>query len=424
MRRLYSLLLYLLMPLVLAYLFLRGLRSREYLKRWPERFANFEAPERGGGIWVHAVSMGEVNAASSLIKALAKTYPDKPLYITTFTPTGSARVRELFGDTVFHVYSPLDLPGSVRRFFDRVQPGLAIILETEIWPNLYHEMAARGIPSLIANARISDQSFDRYRRISRLAGPALSCVSHIAAQSETDANRLRAIGAPAERITVAGNLKFDVTLPPSLLEEGETIRMSWGTHRPVLVAGSTHENDEGPILEAFRNLLGDFSQALLVLVPRHPERFGRAAQAARSAGLQVALRSEGASCTPQTQCLVIDAMGELLRYYAACDVAFVGGSLERVGGHNVLEPAALARPVVVGPHTFNFADITRQLVEAGAALQVREGSELESVFRGLLQEPETRDRMGRTAYQMVKSGQGAVARTLDIVSGLLTEEAG
>ena len=424
MRRLYSLLLYLLMPLVLAYLFLRGLRSREYLKRWPERFANFPAPERGGGIWVHAVSMGEVNAASSLIKALVKTYPETPVYITTFTPTGSARVRELFGDTVFHVYSPLDLPGSVRRFFDRVQPGLAIILETEIWPNLYHEMAARCIPSLIANARISDRSFGRYRRIRSLAGPALSCISQIAAQSETDAERLRAIGAPAERVTVAGNLKFDVTLPPSLLEEGETLRMSWGTHRPVLVAGSTHENDEGPILQAFRDLLDEFSQALLVLVPRHPERFGRAAQAARAAGLRVALRSEGARCSPQTQCLVVDAMGELLRYYAACDVAFVGGSLERIGGHNVLEPAALARPVVVGPHTFNFADITRQLLEAGAALQVREGRELESVFRTLLREPETRDRMGRTAYRMVKSGQGAVNRTLAIVSGLFTEEAG
>jgi 3-deoxy-D-manno-octulosonic-acid transferase len=424
MRRLYSLLLYLLTPLVLAYLFMRGLRSRGYRLRWSERFGLIKAPERDGGIWIHAVSMGEVNAASALIKALAAAYPGMPLYITTFTPTGSERVKELFGDSVYHVYSPLDLPGSVKRFFDRVRPGLAIIMETEIWPNLYDEIRARGIPSLIANARISDHSFGRYRRFKKLAGPALACISRIAAQSDGDADRLREIGAPPERVTVTGNLKFDVSLPPSLFEQGENIRTSWGTHRLVLVAGSTHENDELPILAAFARLLDEFPQALLVLVPRHPERFSRAAQTARSAGLHVSLRSESASCSPQTQCLVVDAMGELLKYYAACDVAFVGGSLERIGGHNVLEPAALSRPVVVGPHTFNFADITRQLLQAGAAVQVQDGNELEEVFRRLFQDPETRDRMGLAGQGLVKNGQGAVNRTLDLVSELFTEGVG
>ena len=424
MRSVYSFLLYLLMPLVLLYLFIRGLRSREYLSRWSERFGYFDPPALGDGIWIHAVSMGEVNAASTLIRALQKQYPDTPLYITTFTPTGSSRVRELFGDAVFHVYLPFDLPGSVNRFFERLRPRLAIILETEIWPNLFHAAACRDIPSVIVNARISDHSFDRYLRFRKLTSLALGQVSRIAAQSENDAQRLKAIGAPEQTVTMTGNLKFDTSLPPSLLELGDSIRLAWGTHRLVLVAGSTHENDEGPVFKAFKHLLDDFPDALLVLVPRHPERFGRAAQLARAAGLRVALRSESASCGAEIQCFVIDAMGELLRYYAACDVAFVGGSLESIGGHNVLEPAALSRPVVVGPHTFNFADITKQLIEAEAAVQVQDGEEFEEVVRRLFAEPETRDRMGRAGSELVRSGQGAVKRTLAIIDKLFIREAG
>lgn len=424
MRTLYSLLLYLLMPLVLLYLFLRGLRSRGYLARWSERFGRFDPPGRKSGIWIHAVSMGEVNAASVLIKALIERYPDRPLYITTFTPTGSERVRELFGDTVFHVYSPLDLPGAVGRFFDRLQPGLAIIMETEIWPNLYHEAKKRGIPLLIANARISDNSFANYRRFGKLTALTLAMVTRIAAQSEKDAGRLRDIGAPPERLAVTGNLKFDVKLPPSLLEQGDSIRLAWGPNRLVLVAGSTHEEEEGIVLRAFLEILGDYPDALLVLVPRHPERFGRAAQAARTAGLRVSLRSEGGVCPPKTQCFLINAMGELQRYFAACDVAFVGGSLERIGGHNVLEPAALAKPVVVGPHTFNFADITQQLVEAGAAVQLADEKGFEAAVRQLFEEPETRDRMGQAGRELFLSGQGAVVRTLEIIDSLLTAEAG
>ncbi|MEE4216919.1 MAG: lipid IV(A) 3-deoxy-D-manno-octulosonic acid transferase [Xanthomonadales bacterium] len=424
MRSVYSFLLYLLMPLVLLYLLLRGLRSREYLSRWSERFGYFDPPAEDGGIWVHAVSMGEVNAASTLIQGLQKQYPDAPLYITTFTPTGSSRVRELFGDTVFHVYSPFDLPGSVSRFFERLRPALAIILETEIWPNLFRAAASRSVPSVIVNARISDRSFGSYRRFRKLTSMALGQVSRIAAQSATDAKRLLEIGAPESILAVTGNLKFDVSLPPSLLEQGESIRLAWGANRPVLVAGSTHENDEIPVLKAFAHLLDEFPDALLVLVPRHPERFGRAAALARAAGLRVSLRSENASCGPDMQCFVIDAMGELLPYYAACDIAFVGGSLEPIGGHNVLEPAALCKPVLVGPHTFNFADITQQLTEAKAAIQVQDGVELERALRRLFAEPETRDRMGRAGSELVRNGQGAVKRTLAIIDEVFIREAG
>lgn len=420
MRALYSFLVYLLTPLVLLHLLFRGLRSSDYLKRWPERFAFFDPPEETGGIVVHAVSMGEVNAASSLIKELARRYPEYPLCLTTLTPTGSQRVRELFGWTAFHVYVPLDLPGAVKRFYDRVQPRLVVIMETEIWPNLYHQASIRDIPILIANARISDTSFGRYQRLKKLIAPALGSVSQIGAQSARDVDRLADLGANRDRLQLTGNLKFDVNLPPSLVEQGDSIRLAWGTDRLVLLAGSTREGDEGPVLDAFKQILPAFPNALLVLVPRHPERFGRAAQLARAAGLKVSTRSENISCPRSTQCFVIDAMGELARYYAACDVAFVGGSLAKTGGHNVLEPAALCKPVIVGPHTFNFEEITRQLIDQQAAIRVQNTSELAGAVRVLFSEPETRDRMGRNGLQLVKSGQGALDRTLDLVEQLIT----
>jgi len=420
MRKLYSLLIYLITPLALLYLAFRGLRSRDYLKRWPERFAFFAAPETTGGIVVHAASMGEVNAASVLIRELGKRYPEFPLCLTSLTPTGSDRVQTLFAETVFHVYAPLDLPGAVKRFFDRVQPRLLIIMETEIWPNLYYQAAARNIPILIANARISPNSVKGYKRFRKMTAAALDQVSQIAAQSSRDAARLIELGADETRLSVTGNLKFDVRLPPSLIEQGDSIRLAWGTDRLVLLAGSTHEGDEGPLLEAFKGVLDTHPGALLVLVPRHPERFGRAAQLARSAGLRVSLRSEGISCARSTQCFVIDSMGELLRYYAACDVAFVGGSLDTTGGQNVLEPAALCKPVLVGPHTFNFEEITRQLIDCQAAFRIQNAAELEAIVRRLFNEPELRDRMGQAGFKLVRSGQGALDRTLEIVDSLLT----
>jgi 3-deoxy-D-manno-octulosonic-acid transferase len=420
MRSLYTLLLYLATPLVLLYLFLRGFRDQEYFRRWPERFGRFAAPPRSGGIVVHAVSMGEVNAASVMVQELRRRYPDEPLYLTTLTPTGSARVRELFGDAVFHVYAPLDLPGSVRRFLGRVKPRLLIIMETEIWPNLYHQAAASGVPILIANARISQRSINGYRRLRRLTGTALANVSRFAAQSDLDAERLIEIGAPAGRVVVSGNMKFDVRMAPSLAEQGEAMRVAWGTQRLVLVAGSTHEDDEKPLLQAFSRLLPTFPDALLILVPRHPERFARAAQLARQAGFRVALRSEAINCPAGTQCFVVDAMGELPRFYAAGDVAFVGGSLDTTGGHNMLEPAALSKPVLVGPHTANFADITHQLLEADAAMRVTNAATLEEAVRRLFKAPDLRDRMGRAGFALVQNGQGAVGRTLEIIGSLLT----
>ncbi len=420
MRWLYTLLIYLITPLVLLLLAIRGLQNRDWLKRWPQRFGWFDPPAITGGIVVHAVSVGEVNAASSLVKALSQHFPQLPLCLTTFTPTGSDRVYSLFRNEVLHVYAPLDLRGAVKRFFDRVQPVILIIMETEIWPNLYFEAKRRDIPVMIANARISERSIGGYRRFKRMTTAVLSQVSCVAAQSKLDAERLVEIGADEARLEVTGNLKFDVELPPGLLEQSEAIRRAWGSERPVLVAGSTHEGDEKPLLEAFKQLLKQFPDALLVLVPRHPERFGRAAQLTRACGLTVCLHSERIDCPPSAQCFIVDAMGELLPYYAACDVAFVGGSLEPIGGHNALEPAALAKPVLFGPHTFNFKDITDQLLNTGAAIRVNNARDLEETTTRLFKQPDLRVQMGRAGLELVKSGQGALARTLEIVQKLIT----
>ena len=415
MRWFYSLCIYLATPLILIFAAIRGLRDRDYLKRWPERFGFFEAPESTGCIVIHAASVGEVNAAAILINALRERFPGLALCLTTFTPTGSGRALELFEDKVFHVYAPLDYPGATRRFFDRVRPSLLIIMETEIWPNFYYEASRHDVPMMIANARTSLHSIKGYRRFRWIIATTLARVSIIGAQSESDAGRLIEIGADPARIEVTGNLKFDMNLPPSLMESGEAIRQNWGTNRPVLVAGSTHEGEEQAVIEAFKGLLKQFPNALLVLVPRHPERFGRAAQLARTSGLAVSLRSEGIDCPPSTHCFIIDTMGELLRYYAACDVAFVGGSLATVGGHNALEPAALAKPVLFGPHTFNFEDITTQLLNAGAAIRVSSARDLEQAAIRLFTQPDLRDQMGQAGLELVKKGQGALEKTLKMV---------
>ncbi len=419
MRWLYTLLIYLTTPLLFVLLAILGLRNRAWLQHWPQRFGYFTPPHKTGGIVVHAVSVGEVNVASTLVKALLQRFPELPLCLTTFTPTGSDRAWDLFHDDVFHLYVPLDLRGAVNRFFDHVQPRLLIIMETEIWPNLYFEAKQRDIPILIANARISERSIRAYSRFRRLTAATLHAVS-IAAQSKSDASRLIEIGADEAQIEVTGNLKFDLELPTDLLEQGEEIRQSWGTERPVLLAGSTHEGEEKPVLEAFRQLLKRFPQALLVLAPRHPERFSRASRLARTCGFTVCLHSEYADCPPGAQCFIVYAMGELLRYYAACDVAFVGGSLEPIGGHNTLEPAALAKPVLFGPHTFNFEEISNQLLHAGAAIRVHHARDLERVATRLFRQPELRHQMGHAGLELVKSGKGALEQTLKIAEKLIT----
>ncbi len=415
MRLLYSSILYLLTPLVLLRLAWRGLRAPEYWKRWPGRFGFFSAPQLNETIWIHAVSVGEFQAALPLIKALQARYPDVRMVVTTTTPTGSARVRAALGDTVFHVYAPYDLPDAVRRFLGRIRPRVAIIMETELWPNLFHGCHARGIPLILANARLSERSAAGYRRIAGLSRQTLGNLTAVAAQTQDDARRLISLGADAACVHVTGNIKFDISIPASLHEQAVALRQEWGAERPVWIAASTHEGEDEQVLEAFAAVRQTVPDALLVLVPRHPERFARVAALCRKQGYEVVLRSEQRLCSATTAVFVGDSMGELMLFYAASDVAFTGGSLVATGGHNMLEPAALGIPVIVGPHTFNFAEISRMLLNAGAARQVDGATQLAEVVTAYLKDNDLRRAAGEKGRRLVEQNRGALMKLVDIV---------
>ncbi len=411
LRFLYTVAMYLATPVIVWRLAARGLRYRGYFWRWRERFGRFPDPGLHGCIWVHAVSVGEVNAALPLIHALRRRYAPRPLVVTTVTPTGSERVRALFGDEVFHVYLPYDLPRAVTRFLDRLHPALAVVMETEIWPNLFHQCGKRGIPLAVVNARLSERSLRGYRPIRALVKRALTNVSLIAAQSHADARRYRALGADASRVQVSGNLKYDMPLPKGARHRGAELRVQWGETRPVWIAASTHEGEDLAAFEAHLAVLARMPDALLLIAARHPERFRAVEHAARNLGFAVATHGAG-DANPETQCLVIDGMGVMMRYFAACDLAFVAGSLVPIGGHNVLEPAALSKPVVVGPYTFNFEEITRSMVEAGGARRIASTRELGAVVLELLRDPAELARMGAAAHAVCVRERGAVRRTM------------
>jgi len=418
-RFLYTLIMYLATPVILYRLALRGLKYRGYFDRWRERYGFFNDPGIHGSIWVHAVSMGEVNAAVPLIEALMRRYAGVPFVITTITPTGSERVQKLFGGRVFHVYLPYDLPASVRRFLDRTRPRLGVVMETEIWPNLFLECASRGVPIVVANARLSAKSLRGYGPVRPLAGRAIRSARYVAAQSPSDFKRLLELGADPARLSIVGNVKFDMAVPAELATRGRELRAGWGAHRPVWIAASTHEGEELPVLKAHAVVLRRFPDALLLIAPRHPERFKPVAQACRSFGYATRTRSEDECANSATQCFVVDSMGELLRYYAAADVAFVGGSLVEIGGHNVLEAAAQAVPVVVGPNTFNFAEITQSLIEAGGAVRAADADQLGPAILRLLSDSPDRQRRGEAARNVFEREQGAVGRTMTIIDEVL-----
>jgi 3-deoxy-D-manno-octulosonic-acid transferase len=420
-RFLYTLTMYLLTPAILYRLAVRGLRYREYFERWRERFGFVTDTGMQDSIWVHAVSMGEVNAAMPLIDALMCRYQGASFVITTVTPTGSERVRRVYGDRVMNVYLPYDLPAAIRRFLDRVRPRVALIMETEIWPNLFFECEARGIPLIVANARLSEKSLRGYGPIRPLARQALAGAHFIAAQSETDARRLRELGAPDEKISVIGNLKYDMTVPEHLVVHSRAMRVEWGARRPVWIAASTHEGEELAVIKAHADVLRRFPDALLLLVPRHPERFKPVAQACRSFGFVTRTRSEDGAATSDTQCFVVDTLGELMNFYAAADAAFVGGSLVPIGGHNVLEPAALSVPIVVGGYTFNFAEIVANLLEREAVLQIVSGDELGPTITRLLADETLRTSLGNAARVAFEHEQGSVLRTVAIIEQALRD---
>lgn len=416
---LYSILLWLLLPVTLYHLVWRGFRQREYLLRWDERYAQPQAlPALVGAIWVHAVSVGEVNAAVPLVNALRAAYPGRPLLITTITPTGSARVRAIWGDAVHHVYLPYDLHGMVFRFLRQVRPAVGVIVETEIWPNLLVGAARAGVPVVIANARLSPRSLRGYRWLSPLIRIALSGVDVIAAQSEGDAARFRQLAGPGVDIRVTGNLKYDLSLPSEVSGRAHQARQSMGL-RPVWVVASSHPDEEPLILAAHRLLRSQWPTALLLWAPRHPERFDAVAGQCAAAGWQVARRTTARLPGQEDAVFVIDTLGELLGFLAMADVAFVGGSLQPVGGHNVLEPAALGLPVLVGPHMFNFAEATALLADVGALQIVRDTDALAEAVGQLFAQPAERVRRGASGRERIARERGAVARTMALVEPLL-----
>ncbi len=419
-RVLYIALAYLLVPLALALLLWRGVRDRSYWRNLNERFG-YGRYEQQPSVWVHAVSMGEVQAAAALVRFLRSRYPQWPLVLTTVTPTGAERARALFGTEVDVRYIPIDLPGCVRRFFDRVQPRLAIILETELWPNLYHECGHRKVPLVLASARISPRSVHRYRRLVSLFRETLSHGIVIAAQSVSDAERFKSIGANPAHTHVTGNIKFDFELPPGLQAEGQRLRQRYAAARPVWIAGSTHEHEEEIVLEAHMRVRQTLPKALLVLVPRHPNRFEAAAVMLRRRGIRFVARSSSATVSADTQVLLVDTLGQLLAFYAASDVAFVGGSLVPIGGHNLLEPAALRLPILTGPHNFNSEEIANLFVEVGAVQVVHGATELTEQLTRLLNDPAERGRRGGSGRRALDENRGALQRLLDLIDPLLRE---
>ncbi|MCY4285683.1 MAG: lipid IV(A) 3-deoxy-D-manno-octulosonic acid transferase [Thiotrichales bacterium] len=417
MRLLYTVVLCLVVPLIVARLMSRGFRERAYRDRISERFGlGTHIGSRRGCLWVHAASVGEVQAATPIVRALESRYPGETILVTTTTPTGAQRAVETFGDSVVHRYLPFDLPWTMARYLDRVKPRVAIIMETEIWPNLMALCRAREVPVVLANARLSERSASRYRMFRRLYTPVFRGVAAVAAQSDKDAIRLASIGAPQECIDVTGNTKFDVPIPTGLRENAAALRRTWGATRRVWIAASTHQGEESQILAAFEQVHNRLPESLLILVPRHPERFPEAEALARRCGLISVLRSQRTTDCTKAQVYIGDTMGELLLLYAAADVAFVGGSLVEIGGHNVLEPAALGVPVFFGPHHFNFAEISRQLVEAGGAEIIIDTAHLaRSVIRHL-EDEDLRSNAGEKGRAFVKSGRGAWERVIAMIT--------
>src|SRR5690554_31027 len=415
-RILYSLLFYLLLPFILLRLLYRAWKAPAYAKRWLERFGWVRVmPQRQQGIWVHAVSVGETIAAVPMIKALQKRFPQMPIMVTTMTPTGSERVQAMLGDSVGHVYAPYDTPGAVKRFLRRLKPRILVVMETELWPNTLHYARRSGVPVVLANARLSERSARGYQRVAFLARPMLNNLSLVAAQGAADAGRFRSLGLPEEQVQVTGSIKFDLQPKTEQLAEGRALKQDWGP-RFVWVAASTHDGEDELLLEAHQKLCQLQAEALLILVPRHPERFGAVAELVKKQGFAMTRRSSGSPVAADTQVLVGDTMGEMMTFFAAADAAFVGGSLIERGGHNPLEPASLGLPVLMGPHVFNFQEICNQLSGEGGLIYVGSAENLFDRLQELAEDQALRARIGGCAKAVVDRNRGALDRLVDLVA--------
>ncbi len=411
-RLVYTILFYCALPVIYLRLLWRARRAPAYMERWRERLAWYAHENRahaGQTVLFHAVSVGETHAAQPLIERLLQARPDLRVVVTCTTPTGSARVRELFGARVEHVYLPYDLPGAVARFLDRFKPGLIVLLETELWPNLLHQCSQRQCKVLLANARLSARSAARYANHAALTRAMLGALDTVVAQAAADGQRFVSLGLPGNRLLINGSLKFDMTVDQTKVQAARMLKTRW-RGRPVWIAASTREGEDAKVLRAMKLALQKVPTLLLVLVPRHPERFGLAAALAAEAGFTVQRYSAGGEFPGDMQVLVGDTMGDMHFYYALADVAFVGGSLVDTGCQNLIEPAALGLPVVSGPSLYNFQAVSDLLREQRGMLVVPDEAGLARDLVQLLQQPGEARVMGERARQVVAGNQGATER--------------
>jgi len=408
----YTLLLYALLPRTLLHLLWRARRQPEYLRHVSERFGHYGfAVPAEPLIWIHAVSVGETRAAEPLVQSLWRKHPRHRVLLTHMTPTGRETSAALFGGRVLSCYLPYDYPGAAARFLDHFRPQIGLVMETEIWPNLFHECNVRKIPLYLVNARLSEKSFARYRRFARLARSTLRELTGIAAQTRDDARRFEALGA--ENVVITGNLKFDVVSPAGQKELGVKWRSQYGPARPVLLAASTRDGEEEILLDQLDRI--DVPSLLTVIVPRHPQRFDIVASILERHGIRFQRRSANEAIAPETRVVLGDSMGEMFAYYAACDIAFVGGSLLPFGGQNLIEACAAGKPVLIGPHTYNFAEATELAIAAGAAVRVEDERELARAAQVLLKDPNALARMAEAATAFSTMHQGATRRTIEAI---------
>jgi 3-deoxy-D-manno-octulosonic-acid transferase len=420
LRYFYIILSYLLMPFVLLRLLWKSIKTPVYLERLKERFGFFEK-KMDQCIWIHAVSVGETVAVAPLIKACLQLYPTLPIVLTSTTPTGYERAKALYKNTVVTGYMPYDLPGGVRRFLNRINPRIAIFMETELWPNLLHTCRKRNIPTFLVNARLSERSARGYRGLGSLGRQMFADLSLIAAQAEPDAKRFIQLGAPKDLVIVCGNLKFDMALPEDIFKKGEQLRLMLGKDRPVWIAASTHQGEEELILKAYAKVRYQWPKMLLILVPRHPERFQPVEALCQKFNFSVVTRSSGAPVAETTQVYLGDTMGELMLLYAAADFAFVGGSFVKVGGHNLLEPAGLSKATISGPFLFNFLTIAKDLSENKALLIAKDYDQLSTYVNELFNNSSSREEMGERGRAVVEKNRGSLDKHVHLLKKLIAD---
>lgn len=421
-RSVYTCFLYCLIPFIFIKLFIRGVKNRGYWQRIPERFGYYKiTSDLKPCIWIHAVSVGETIAAIPMIKALIEQYADYAILVTTTTPTGSDRVKAAFSDQVIHVYAPYDLPGSIRRFLKKLKPAVAVVMETELWPNLLHYTHQQAIPIMIANARISDGSFEGYQKFETLVKSTLSCVNKIAAQGKQDAERFLKIGAKDDQVVIVGSVKFDLHIPNDIQQKADQLLVSWEKKEHILIAASTHDGEEEQILSAFKIIKQTFPLAVLIIVPRHPERFSAVTKLCLQSGFSTVQRSLDQSVTMDTDVFIGDTMGELLLFFTVAQVAFIGGSLIERGGHNPLEAAALKLPVIFGPSMTNFKEIANLLEQSHGAIRIHSVDELAQCVILWFNDEQLRNQIGCHAYTVLENNKGANLKTLQIINKLINK---